>query len=92
MSDDDIQPSSGNVFSDLGFDPIESADLKARFVLMRKIKIFLLSDDALLPFTLEDGRFFSENDVLSILNGNFNTFSLETLTAIANRFGLAEMS
>lgn len=88
MSDNNIQPTSGNALSDLGFNPVESGDFKTRSVLVRKIKTFLLTEDAILPFALESERFFNGRDVLSILNDNFDTFNLETLTAIANRFDL----
>jgi predicted XRE-type DNA-binding protein len=87
MSDNTISLSSGNVFSDLGFDPAEAAVLKLRADLMLKIKQHLL-DRKINQTEAAKLLQVSQSRVSDLMKGKFNKFSLDMLAKLAERLGL----
>jgi predicted XRE-type DNA-binding protein len=78
--------SSGNVFSDLGFDPGDAAILELRARLFTDLRASLLSSgwsEVEAAETLQIGR----GRIADLMSGKWDKFSLETLIILLARSG-----
>lgn len=81
-----ITDSSGNVFSDLGFDPAEAAILEMRAKLMNDLRDFIKSSGMT---QMEAAKRFgiAQSRVSDLVRGKWDKFSLEMLIALEARAG-----
>jgi predicted XRE-type DNA-binding protein len=81
-----ITDSSGNIFSDLGFDPAEAAILQMRAKLMNDLRDFIRSSGMTQMEAAE--RFgIAQSRVSDLVRGKWDKFSLEMLISLEARAG-----
>ena len=81
-----IIDSTGNVFSDLGFDPAEAAILQMRAKLMNDLRDFIQSSGMTQVEAAE--RFgIAQSRVSDLVRGKWEKFSLEMLISLEARVG-----
>ena len=81
-----IIDSSGDVFSDLGFDPAESAILQMRAKLMNDLRDFIQSSG--MTQVEAAGRLgIAQSRVSDLMRGKWDKFSLEMLISLETRAG-----
>ena len=86
MTESNIQPSSGNVFLDLGFADGDAAVLALRADLMGRLRLLVQQEG----WTQEQAakRFgVSQSRVSDLVRGKWEKFSLDMLIALAARAG-----
>jgi predicted XRE-type DNA-binding protein len=82
-----IVPSSGNVFTDLGFPPEEAAILAMRADLMAQLRLVVEKRN----WTQVDAAKvlgISQSRVSDLMRGKWDKFSLDMLVTLATRAGL----
>ena len=82
-----VTRSSGNVFSDLGFDKAEAESLKLRSELMMRIDDFYRRS-GMTQAAAAKALGITQPRLKALLKGRIGLFSLDTLVAIATRAGL----
>lgn len=84
--DDLITESSGNVFSDLGFEPAEAVILQMRAELMSDLRLYIQSSGMT---QVEAARQLSiaQSRVSDLMRGKWEKFSLEMLISLEARVG-----
>jgi predicted XRE-type DNA-binding protein len=81
-----IMESSGNVFSDLGFDPTEAAVLNLRAQLLNDLRLYIKSR-GMSQAQAAKKLGISRARVGELMRGEWKKFSLETLITLASRAG-----
>ena len=76
----------GNVFEDLGFDPVESADLALRAYLMAEIRRFIERNDLT---QIKAAKFFGikQPKISNIINGRVEEISSDYLVGLLAKTG-----
>ena len=76
----------GNVFEDLGFDPVESADLALRAYLMAEIRRFIERNDLT---QIRAAKFFGikQPKISNIINGRVEEISSDYLVGLLSKTG-----
>jgi predicted XRE-type DNA-binding protein len=84
--DELIIESSGNVFSDMGFDPAEAAILQMRAELMSDLRLYIQSSGMT---QVEAARQLgiAQSRVSDLMRGKWEKFSLEMLISLEARVG-----
>jgi len=84
--DDLITESSGNVFSDLGFEPAEASILQMRAELMSDLRLYIQSNGMT---QVEAARQLgiAQSRVSDLMRGKWEKFSLEMLISLEARVG-----
>lgn len=81
-----VTPSSGNVFTDLGFDPGEAAVMGLRADLMARLRVLVQAEGWTQAQAAE--RFgIAQSRVSDLLRGKWDKFSLDMLITLAVRAG-----
>jgi predicted XRE-type DNA-binding protein len=81
-----ITPSSGNVFTDLGFEPGEAAVMGLRADLMARLRVLVQAEGWTQAQAAE--RFgIAQSRVSDLLRGKWDKFSLDMLITLAARAG-----
>ena len=78
--------SSGNVFTDLGFEPAEAAILKMRADLLNDLRVHL-EQSGLTPPEMAERLGITPARVVALLRGDWEKFSLEILITLGTRAG-----
>ncbi len=78
---------SDNVFDDLGFDPVEAADLKVRSGLMIEVTKYIESN-GLTQTEAAKLMGVDQPKISALMRGNINLFSINRLIKMAVRAGL----
>jgi len=86
-NDTSITPGSGNVFTDLGFDPAEAQIMKLRAEIMIRTAQRLKAQGWTQEEAARQLR-ITKADVSSLVKGHAEDFSLDTLLTLATRAGL----
>ncbi len=81
-----IVESSGNVFTDLGFEPGEAAILQMRARLMSDLRAYLEASD-LTQMEASARLGIPQSRVIDLMHGKWEDFSLEMLITIEARAG-----
>lgn len=81
-----ITDSSGNVFSDLGFDPSEAAILQMRAKLMNDLRDFIQSS-GMTQMEAAERLGIAQSRVSDLVRGKWDKFSLEMLISLEARAG-----
>ncbi len=83
----DITKGSGNVFEDLGFEPIEAADLKTRVGLMLKLREFIRSQHWTLA---QAAAHFNESEsrISHLMDGDIEYFTVKQLVHLLSVAGI----
>jgi predicted XRE-type DNA-binding protein len=81
-----VQPSSGNVFSDLGFDPEEAQNLKVRADLMIELTK-LIEARGLTQATAAKLLGVTQPRVSDLVRGKIDRFSVDSLIEMLGRAG-----
>jgi predicted XRE-type DNA-binding protein len=81
-----ITESSGNVFSDLGFDPAEAAILQMRAKLMNDLRDFIRSS-GMTQMEAAQRLGIAQSRVSDLMRGKWDKFSLEMLISLEARVG-----
>ncbi len=82
----DSTKSSGNVFTDLGFDPAEAAVLQMRASLMSDLRIYIESNK-LTQAEAAKRLGIAQSRVSDLVRGKWEKFSLEMLITLEARLG-----
>ena len=81
-----VTASSGNVFTDLGFEPGEAAVMGLRADLMARLRVLVQTEGWTQAQAAE--RFgIAQSRVSDLVRGKWDTFSLDMLIALAARAG-----
>ena len=81
-----VTPSSGNVFTDLGFDPGEAAVMGLRADLMGRLRVLVQTEGWTQAQAAE--RFgIAQSRVSDLVRGKWDKFSLDMLITLAARAG-----
>lgn len=81
-----VTPSSGNVFTDLGFGPGEAAVMGLRADLMARLRVLVKEEDWTQAQAAK--RFgIAQSRVSDLLRGKWEKFSLDMLITLAARAG-----
>lgn len=81
-----VTPSSGNVFTDLGFDPGEAAVMGLRADLIARLRVLVQTEGWTQAQAAE--RFgIAQSRVSDLLRGKWEKFSLDMLITLAARAG-----
>lgn len=82
-----VTQGSDNVFEDLGFGALETADLKARADLMIKLRQYILKHGLT---TEQAAAFFGETQeqISNLMNGEIDLFSVEKLINMLVKAGM----
>ncbi|MCC6140645.1 MAG: XRE family transcriptional regulator [Nitrospira sp.] len=80
--------SSGNVFTDLGFDPAEAAVLQMRSSLMSDLRLYI-EKQKLTQAEAAKRLGIAQSRVLDLVRGKWDKFSLEMLITLEARLGRA---
>jgi len=81
-----VTPSSGNVFTDLGFDPGEAAVMGLRADLIARLRVLVQAEGWTQAQAAE--RFgIAQSRVSDLLRGKWEKFSLDMLITLAARAG-----
>ena len=78
--------SSGNVFSDLGFDPAEAAILQMRAKLMNDLRDFIRTS-GMTQTEAAERLGIAQSRVSDLVRGKWDKFSLEMLISLEARAG-----
>jgi len=81
-----ITPSSGNVFSDLGFESAEAAILQMRAKLMSDLRIYIESS-GMTQSEAARRLGIAQSRVSDLMRGKWEKFSLEMLITLEARVG-----
>jgi predicted XRE-type DNA-binding protein len=81
-----ITDSSGNIFSDLGFDPAEAAILQMRAKLMNDLRDFIRSS-GMTQMEAAARLGIGQSRVSDLMRGKWDKFSLEMLISLEARAG-----
>lgn len=81
-----VTHSSGNVFSDLGFDPGEAAVMGLRADLMARLRV-LVKDEAWTQAQASERFGIAQSRVSDLMRGKWDKFSLDMLITLAARAG-----
>jgi len=81
-----VSKSSGNVFSDLGFDPAEAAILQMRSKLMNDLRSYIESNK-LTQVEAAERLGIAQSRVSDLIRGKWEKFSLEMLITLESRVG-----
>jgi predicted XRE-type DNA-binding protein len=81
-----IIDSSGNIFSDLGFDPAEAAILQMRAKLMNDLRDFIRSS-GMTQMEAAERLGIAQSRVSDLVRGKWDKFSLEMLISLEARAG-----
>lgn len=81
-----ITKSSGNVFSDLGFDPAEAAILQMRSTLMNDLRSYIEANK-LTQVEAAEKLGIAQSRVSDLIRGKWEKFSLEMLITLESRVG-----
>jgi predicted XRE-type DNA-binding protein len=81
-----IIDSSGNIFSDLGFDPAEAAILQMRAKLMNDLRDFIRSS-GMTQTEAAERLGIAQSRVSDLVRGKWDKFSLEMLISLESRAG-----
>jgi predicted XRE-type DNA-binding protein len=81
-----IIESSGNVFTDLGFDPAEAVILKMRAELMNDLRTHIQKSD-LTSAQVAERLGISRTRAVDLIRGEWDKFSLEMLITLEARAG-----
>jgi predicted XRE-type DNA-binding protein len=84
--DEPVIKSSGNVFSDLGFDPAEAAILQMRSKLMNDLRGYIESNK-LTQIDAAQRLGVAQSRVSDLMRGKWEKFSLEMLITLEARVG-----
>jgi predicted XRE-type DNA-binding protein len=82
-----IEPSSGTVFTDLGFNPVEAESLRLRSELMVEI-IRLMKSRKLTQSAAAKLFGVSQPRVSDLIRGKIDLFSIDTLISMLTRAGM----
>ena len=87
MTDQDVIRGRSNVFEDLGFDPIQAANLKIRADLMIDLRRFI---QARAWTQAEAAEFFAETQprISNLLKGEISRFSVDKLINMLAKAGI----
>jgi len=83
-----VTRSSGNVFTDLGFDKAEAENLKLRAELMMRIEEFYRKS-GMTQSQAAEALGLTQPRLNALLKGRIGLFSLDALVNVANRAGLS---
>lgn len=83
-----VEVGSGNIFTDLGFDPQEAAELAARSACIRRIAR-IKEQRGWNQAQLGDAIGMRQSEVSQLLRGKVSRFSLERLLHALNSLGIA---
>jgi predicted XRE-type DNA-binding protein len=86
MMESAITESSGNVFTDLGFEPLEAAILEMRASLMSDLRTYIQASGMTQAEAAEKLR-ISQSRVSDLMRGKWEKFSLEMLITLEARVG-----
>ncbi|RKZ52466.1 MAG: transcriptional regulator [Candidatus Parabeggiatoa sp. nov. 3] len=88
MIDDDIKmiKSSGNIFTDLGFDEVEASTLHIRSLLMLEIEHYI-KRQAITQFEAARQLGITSSSVDDLLNGKLSLFTIDALVNMLARIG-----
>lgn len=78
--------SSGNVFTDLGFDPAEAAVLQMRATLMSDLRLYI-ENHKLTQAEAAKRLGIAQSRVSDLVRGKWEKFSLEMLITLETRLG-----
>jgi predicted XRE-type DNA-binding protein len=78
--------SSGNVFTDLGFDPAEAAVLQMRASLMSDLRLYI-ENNKLTQAEAAKRLGIAQSRVSDLVRGKWEKFSLEMLITLETRLG-----
>lgn len=81
-----ITDSSGNIFTDLGFDPAEAAILQMRAKLMNDLRDFIRSS-GMTQMEAAERLGIAQSRVSDLVRGKWDKFSLEMLISLESRAG-----
>lgn len=81
-----ITTSSGNVFTDLGFEPAEAAILQMRATLMSDLRFYVLNNQ-LTQMQAAKVLGISQSRVSDLMRAKWEKFSLEMLITLESRIG-----
>ena len=81
-----ISDSSGNIFTDLGFDPAEAAILQMRAKLMNDLRDFIRSS-GMTQMEAAERLGIAQSRVSDLVRGKWDKFSLEMLISLEARAG-----
>jgi predicted XRE-type DNA-binding protein len=81
-----ITESSGNVFTDLGFDPAEAAILQMRSTLMNDLRSYIEANK-LTQVAAAERLGITQSRVSDLIRGKWEKFSLEMLITLEARVG-----
>ena len=84
--DEPVTKSSGNVFSDLGFDPAEAAILQMRSKLINDLRGYIESNK-LTQVNASQRLGVAQSRVSDLMRGKWEKFSLEMLITLEARVG-----
>jgi predicted XRE-type DNA-binding protein len=84
--DETILESSGNVFSDLGFEPAEAAILHMRAKLMSDLRLFIQAS-GMTQTEAAEKLGIAQSRVSDLMRGKWEKFSLEMLITLEARLG-----
>ena len=80
-------PKNGNVFADLGFDPVEAANLKLRSEVMMAIEQWV-NNSGLTQKEIGEVLNVSQARVSDLKRGKIEKFSLDMLVGFAAKLGM----
>ena len=82
-----LTPANDNLFLDLGFNPIEAANLKIRTDLILDLQEFIRSQNWTIDKT---AQFFNETPftITQLMNGDIDRFNLEQLITLITKSGM----
>jgi len=86
MMKNESTKSSGNVFTDLGFDPAEAAVLQMRASLMSDLRLYIESNK-LTQAEAAKRLGIAQSRVSDLVRGKWEKFSLEMLITLEARLG-----
>ena len=81
-----VTPSSGNVFTDLGFGPGEAAVMGLRADLMARLRV-LVKEEGWTQAQAAERFGIAQSRVSDLLRGKWDKFSLDMLITLATRAG-----
>ena len=86
MKKEKVVASSGNIFTDLGFDDAEASILKMRSTLMNDLRLYI-EKNALTQVEAAKRLGISQSRVSDLVRGKWELFSLEMLITLEAKLG-----
>jgi predicted XRE-type DNA-binding protein len=86
MKKQKVVTGSGNVFSDLGFDPAEAAVLKMRSTLMNDLRLYI-EKNGLTQTEAARQLGITQSRVSDLIRGKWEKFNLEMLITLEAKLG-----